>query len=278
MNYAEEIGKILINRDWKISTTESCTGGLLSSKLVDISGSSAYITLNLVTYSNEAKEKMLGVILDQDGAVSEKCSFQMAEGLYKLTNSDICVSTTGIAGPTGGTAEKPVGLMFSTIYTPKDFKTYKIQVDSNLSRIEIKERFTEEVLKNILETHNEFEFVTIQGETYGKSVQQRDYHMDNIDFKAFNLIFGYKDDTTKRLNPRKMTEILTNTYNIPCVPILDEHFKLPNSIDEMVAYADGDSIIDGDYREGVVLRTADGVNSFKAVSNYYLISKYGNNQ
>ena len=135
----------------------------------------------------------------------------------------------------------------------------------------------EEVLKNILETHNEFEFVTIQGETYGKSVQQRDYHMDNVDFKAFNLIFGYKDGTTKRLNPREMTEILTNTYNIPCVPILDEHFKLPNSIDEMVAYADGDSVIDGDYREGVVLRTADGVNSFKAVSNYYLTSKYGNN-
>jgi hypothetical protein len=135
----------------------------------------------------------------------------------------------------------------------------------------------EEVLKNILETHNEFEFVTIQGETYGKSVQQRDYHMDNVDFKAFNLIFGYKDGTTKRLNPREMTEILTNTYNIPCVPILDEHFKLPNSIDEMVAYADGNSVIDGDYREGVVLRTADGVNSFKAVSNYYLTSKYGNN-
>ena len=135
----------------------------------------------------------------------------------------------------------------------------------------------EEVLKNILETHNEFEFVTIQGETYGKSVQQRDYHMDNVDFKAFNLIFGYKDGTTKRLNPREMTEILTNTYNIPCVPILDEHFKLPNSIDEMVTYADGDSVMDGDYREGVVLRTADGVNSFKAVSNYYLTSKYGNN-
>ena len=135
----------------------------------------------------------------------------------------------------------------------------------------------EEVLKNILEAHSEFEFVTIQGETYGKSVQQRDYHMENVDFKAFNLIFGYKDGTTKRLNPREMTEILTNTYNIPCVPILDEHFKLPNSIDEMVAYADGDSVIDGDYREGVVLRTTDGVNSFKAVSNYYLTSKYGNN-
>ena len=131
----------------------------------------------------------------------------------------------------------------------------------------------EEVLKNILETHNEFNFVTIQGETYGKSVQQRDYHMDNVDFKAFNLIFGYKDGTVKRLNPREMTEILENTYNIPCVPILNEHFKLPKTIDEMIAYADGNSVIDGDYREGVVLRTADGVNSFKAVSNEYLLKK-----
>lgn len=149
MNYAEEIGKILISKKWRISTTESCTGGLLSSKLTDISGSSAYITLNLVTYANEAKEKMLDVIIDKEGVVSENCAFQMAKGLHNLTSSEICVSTTGIAGPTGGSKEKPVGLMYSTIYTPDRYKTYKIQVDSNLSRIEIKEQFTNEVLKNI---------------------------------------------------------------------------------------------------------------------------------
>ena len=131
----------------------------------------------------------------------------------------------------------------------------------------------EQVLKNMLDTHSELIFVTIQGETYGKSVQQRDYHMNDIDFKAFNLIFGYKNGTIQRLNPREMTEILTNTYSIPCVPILDEHFKLPNSIDDMIAYADGNSVIDNDYREGVVLRTSDGVNSFKAVSNTYLLKK-----
>lgn len=151
MNYAKEIGKILCERNLKISTTESCTGGLLSSKLTDISGSSAYITLNLVTYANEAKEKMLGVVLDKEGAVSENCAFQMAKGLHELTKSDICVSTTGIAGPTGGSIEKPVGLMFSTIFTPQKFKTYKIQIDPNLTRIQIKEKFTEEVLKNIYE-------------------------------------------------------------------------------------------------------------------------------
>ena len=149
MNLAEEIGKILIEQKKTISTTESCTGGLLSSKLTDISGSSGYITLNLVTYANESKIKLLGVELDNEGVVSETCAYQMAKGLHKLTNSDICVSTTGIAGPTGGSKEKPVGLMYSTIYTKDKHKTYRIQVDSSLKRIEIKEMFTEEVLKNV---------------------------------------------------------------------------------------------------------------------------------
>lgn len=137
----------------------------------------------------------------------------------------------------------------------------------------------EEVLHSILykEDNKDLLFVTIQGETYGKGIQQRDYHMDTIDLKVFNVIFGYKDGRTERLNPRLMTNFLAQ-YNLPCVPILDEHFKLPQTIDEMVAYAEGDSVVDGDYREGVVLRTYDGVNSFKAVSNFYLCSKYGNNQ
>ena len=151
MNYAEEIGKILLERNLKISTTESCTGGLLSSRLTDISGSSSYITLNLVTYANEAKSKMLGVVLNEEGAVSENCAMQMAKGLYNLTKSDICVSTTGIAGPTGGTKEKPVGLMYSTIYTPNKTQTYKINVDPELSRVQIKELFVEKVLQNIYE-------------------------------------------------------------------------------------------------------------------------------
>ena len=157
MNTAEKIGNILTANNLTISTTESCTGGLLSSRLTDVSGSSAYIRLNLVTYANEAKNKMLQVqseILDKYGAVSEECSYQMAKGLCKLTNSDICVSTTGIAGPTGGSKEKPVGLMFSTIYSKNKFKTYKIQVDSNLSRTEIKEKFTQKVLENILDFLN----------------------------------------------------------------------------------------------------------------------------
>lgn len=154
MNYAEEIGKLLLKNNLKISTTESCTGGLLSSKLTDISGSSAYITLNLVTYANEAKENLIGVsseTLNQKGAVSSECSYEMAKGLCKLSKSDICVSTTGIAGPSGGTKDKPVGLMYSTIYTNNKSKTYKITLDSSIPRIKMKELFTEEVLKNIYE-------------------------------------------------------------------------------------------------------------------------------
>ena len=151
MNYALEIGKLLNEKKLKISTTESCTGGLLSSRLTDISGSSAYITLNLVTYSNEAKEKMLNVTLNSEGAVSENCAIQMADGLYKLTQADICISTTGIAGPTGGTKDKPVGLMYSCIRTNYSSQVYKIQLNPELPRTEIKKLFTEEVLKNIYE-------------------------------------------------------------------------------------------------------------------------------
>ncbi len=154
MKYEEEIGKILIKKNLKISVTESCTGGLLSSRLTDVSGSSSYITLNLVTYANEAKQKMLGVnsrTLINFGAVSEECAYEMAEGLFNLTGADICVSTTGIAGPTGGSIDKPVGLMYSTIYAKNKHQTYKILLDSKIPRIEMKKEFVQRVLKNIYE-------------------------------------------------------------------------------------------------------------------------------
>lgn len=154
MIYEEEIGKILIQKGFTITVAESCTGGLLSSRLTDVSGSSSYITLNLVTYANEAKHKMLGVsedTLSNFGAVSRECAYEMAKGLFSLTGADICVSTTGIAGPTGGSKEKPVGLMYSAIYTKNKSQTYKILLDSDIQRIRMKELFVQEVLKNIYE-------------------------------------------------------------------------------------------------------------------------------
>jgi len=148
----EEIAKILTERKLSVATVESCTGGLLSSKFTDVSGSSAFIHLNLVTYSNEAKHKMLGVrneTLENFGAVSEECAYEMASGLQKLTDADICISTTGIAGPTGATPEKPVGLMYSTICTRDKAITFQINMHPEIPRIEMKELFTQAVLEKL---------------------------------------------------------------------------------------------------------------------------------
>lgn len=111
----EIVGKILHRKELTISTAESCTGGMLSSRITDVSGSSDYFKGGMVTYSNKSKVKFLDVkkkTLTKFGAVSEKTAKQMAEGVRKHFKSDIGISTTGIAGPTGGTKEKPVGLVY----------------------------------------------------------------------------------------------------------------------------------------------------------------------
>lgn len=113
-------------------------------------------------------------------------------------------------------------------------------------------------------------FVTIQGETYGESIQKRTYGLTGHDFMAFNLIVGYVDGEVKRFNPSTMTTIL-NDYGIPCVPIVNTMFTLPDTVDELLAIATDKSAIDGGMREGLVFRDRDGVRSFKAVSNEFLI-------
>lgn len=133
----------------------------------------------------------------------------------------------------------------------------------------------EGVLADILDTHKEeLEFVTLQGETYGAGVQKRDYGLEGHDFKAFNLIFGYKSGEVKRLNPIEMTAFL-DAYSIPCVAIVDEHFVIPATCDELLAAAGGESAIDGGMREGLVFRSYDGAKSFKAVDNNFLLKYHG---
>lgn len=147
-----KIAEILIKKGLTIATTESCTGGLLSSKLTDVSGSSAFVHLNFVTYANEAKHKILGVTLEtleKHGAVSEECALEMAKGLQRVTGADVCVSTTGIAGPTGGSEDKPVGLMYSAIVYKDRAEVYKILLPSEYERTYMKQKFTEAVLKNV---------------------------------------------------------------------------------------------------------------------------------
>jgi nicotinamide-nucleotide amidase len=101
-------------RGWKIATAESCTGGLVAGLLTDIPGSSAVVERGFVTYSNEAKTELIGVpaeLIATHGAVSEAVARAMAEGALARSHADVAVAITGIAGPTGGTAAKPVGLV-----------------------------------------------------------------------------------------------------------------------------------------------------------------------
>ncbi len=107
--------KLLIKKNIKISFAESCTGGLLASTLTSSDGASKVFNLGLVTYSNQAKIKILKVnknIIKKYGAVSHECCLEMVRNLSKISKANINVSITGIAGPTGGTKQKPVGLVY----------------------------------------------------------------------------------------------------------------------------------------------------------------------
>ena len=125
-----KIVKKLIKKKLKVSFAESCTGGLLSSSITSISGSSKVFNLGLITYSNKAKVNILKVpnkIIKKYGAVSEECCLSMVKNLSKMSKSNISVSITGIAGPNGGTKLKPVGLVYIGIKKGK-----KIIIKTNL--------------------------------------------------------------------------------------------------------------------------------------------------
>lgn len=114
LHQAEKLLQSLRRRGLKLCTAESCTGGLITGLLTEIAGSSDVVERGFVVYSNEAKMTMLGVphhVIATHGAVSEACARAMAEGALKNSNADIAVSVTGIAGPGGGSPEKPVGLV-----------------------------------------------------------------------------------------------------------------------------------------------------------------------
>ena len=113
--YEEKIVSKLLRLKLTVATAESCTGGLLAGRIVNVAGASDVFGTGFITYSNEAKKKYLkvsGKVLKKYGAVSAKCAKQMAEGVAKAAGADVGIATTGIAGPGGGTDEKPVGLVY----------------------------------------------------------------------------------------------------------------------------------------------------------------------
>jgi nicotinamide-nucleotide amidase len=128
MSISKKIVKLLYKKRLNLALAESCTGGLLSSSITSISGSSKVFTMGLITYSNQAKTNILKVpkiLLKKHGAVSPQCCLSMVENLSKISKSKICVSITGIAGPSGGTQFKPVGLVYIGIKKHKEVKISK---------------------------------------------------------------------------------------------------------------------------------------------------------
>lgn len=148
----------------------------------------------------------------------------------------------------------------------QDTPDKKCFYDSNIYWEIEKKYHIRTVLETMMKQLKGVEWITLQGEIFGENVQKRDYSMNYHDFRAFNLIFS----NSGRKNPVQMTLILKK-YGIPCVPVVDQDFHLPATIDELLSYADGVSVIDGKPREGIVFRSQDGSKSFKAVSNSYLL-------
>ena len=123
VSLVKAVAEALLQHGWMLSTAESCTGGLIAGACTDVSGSSEWFERGFVTYSNEAKHDMLGVpneLIDQHGAVSEVVAQAMAVGAMRNSLAQVSLAVTGVAGPTGGSKDKPVGTVWFAWATPSD--------------------------------------------------------------------------------------------------------------------------------------------------------------
>ena len=146
------VHNILIERGESLSVAESCTGGAIASKFTAMAGASAYFMAGVVSYSNESKRDILGVNMDdiiRYGAVSETVAVQMAEGAKRISQSHYAISTTGIAGPTGGSAEKPVGTVWIGIATPT--RSFAVLKNCGTDRGQIIQRATAYAIRLLLD-------------------------------------------------------------------------------------------------------------------------------
>ena len=151
-NLANKLVKKLIQKKLTISFAESCTGGMLSSTITSVSGSSKVFNLGLITYSNKTKIDILKVpkkIISKYGAVSNECCLSMVKNLSKISKANISVSITGVAGPNGGTKLKPVGLVYIGIKKGNK-TTVQMSLFKNKNRISIQKATTTKILKILL--------------------------------------------------------------------------------------------------------------------------------
>lgn len=153
MDIFKELVQVLIDKNMTIASAESCTGGLFASHIVDVPDASKVLNASVVTYSNDAKEKYARVsheTLEKFGAVSEQVAGEMAEGIAKETSANVGVSFSGVAGPTGGTKEKPVGTVCVGCYIDGKLWTHTFHLDPSLSRTEIREQSTTMLAEKLL--------------------------------------------------------------------------------------------------------------------------------
>ena len=148
MSLNKKIISLIKRKKMKLAIAESCTGGMLSSAITSVSGSSQIFTMGLVTYSNQAKTSILKVpkrVIKKYGAVSVQCCLFMVNNLSKISKSKICVSITGIAGPRGGSKRKPVGLVYVGVRVGKKVVVYKFNF-KNKGRVFIQKKTVKKTL------------------------------------------------------------------------------------------------------------------------------------
>ena len=149
----EKVVRFFSEKKLWIATAESCTGGLISKRITDVSGASAVLGYGLCTYANEAKEKLLGVkheTLEKFGAVSYDVAFEMAEGLRKMSDADIAVCTTGMASPGGAPTDKPVGMVFVGVSSKLGTRVIELSLGHLITRDKIRNASADKALEEAL--------------------------------------------------------------------------------------------------------------------------------
>lgn len=153
MALEEQVVDRLIEKNYKISFAESCTGGLCCGTIVNVTNASKVLDMSFVTYANEAKIELLGVKADtilSHGVVSEEVAYEMAQGVAAKAGSQVGVGITGVAGPGGGTAKKPVGMVCFGFYINGEVKTYTKQF-GEIGRNQVRKSSVEFVLETLID-------------------------------------------------------------------------------------------------------------------------------